>query len=159
MGHEQSWDTSFVQWGASVGCSPVVNNSVKFFPFPFFFLFWYFQFESLTILSKWWKNLIDLHQFFACFLVDQVLKRRWTVKWNWSFQITVDFMKISLCYPLLKQITISVIPIRNVIEFVMKNCILEFSDDFLQYVTLVCWCVFFNPHMFNKWLNSFLKNM
>lgn len=144
MGHEQSWDTSFVQWGASVGCSPVVNNSVKFFPFPFFFLFF-----DVFNLSPWLsyqndeKNLIDLHQFFACFLVDQVLKRRWTVKWNWSFQITVDFMKISLCYPLLKQITISVIPIRNVIKFVMKNCILEFSDDFLQYVTLVCWCVFF----------------
>lgn len=143
MGHEQSWDTSFVQWGASVGCSSVVNNSVKFFPFPFFFFFDVFNLSPWLSYQNDEKNLIDLHQFFACFLVDQVLKRRWTVKWNWSFQITVDFMKISLCYPLLKQITISVIPIRNVIKFVMKNCILEFSDDFLQYVTLVCWCVFF----------------
>ena len=146
MGHEQRLrhHSERLQW---VGCSPFVNNSVKFFSFPFFlFFFFFFEFESLTILSKWWENLIDLHQFFACFLVDQlkslVLKRRWTVKWNWSFQITVDFMKISLCYPLLKQITINVTSMRNVIKFVMKNCILEFSDDFHQYVTLVC-CVFF----------------
>ena len=47
-------------------------------------------------------------------------------------------MKISLFYPLLKQITINVISIRNVIKSVMKNYILEFSDDFHQYVTLVC---------------------